>query len=410
MSNVSQALVDVTQAKDMGLDAFALNVQQPNASWSAASIEFLFEAAAQTGFRLFFSMDMAVIPAPATFVPLFKQYQAHSAYYRYNGRPFLSTFKGAAIPNAAWQWQMRDAFSVSGINPFFVPDFDDWGGSTYTEGFFAAYPVVDGVMAWETAWPTGTDISEVSDIIDQANIEAAHAVGKVYMMPLSSFQSKHLDQAQNWFRRGGLGLPLRMQQVMALQPDFLEIISWNDAGEGHYIGHIWPEAIGGTHAVDLIDGFDHSAWQHVLAPFVVALKNGTADPSELVPFGDFAGSFWYRPLLARAECTADRFGLPKPSGWQTAVDAINMAVLLPLESAGVSIRVWSGGSVLAEFPGVPGMNMHQVHGIRTGRQKVELVGPNGIAIGAGIGGVDVTDTIAGIRNICNFNFQVVHIV
>lgn len=32
-------------------------------------------------------------------------------------------------------------------------------------------------------------------------------------------------------------MPQRFEQVLALQPDLVELITWNDAGEGHYVGN-----------------------------------------------------------------------------------------------------------------------------------------------------------------------------
>ena len=57
-----------------------------------------FTAAEQlnSNFKLFFSFDMAVLDQPSTFLPLFRQYQGSSAYYRHDGRPFVSTFNGGA--------------------------------------------------------------------------------------------------------------------------------------------------------------------------------------------------------------------------------------------------------------------------------------------------------------------------
>ena len=90
-------------------------------------------------------------------------------------------------------------------------------------------------------------------------------------LALSSLQFKHIDGGQNWYRRGELNLPTRIEQVLELQPDFVEIITWNDSGESHYIGNCWPEAISGAPAIQAYsNGFDHTAWQDVLAPFISA--------------------------------------------------------------------------------------------------------------------------------------------
>ncbi|KAI0636141.1 glycoside hydrolase [Trametes polyzona] len=411
MGGSDQAVKDVQDAKRMSIDAFALNVQYPSESWATNSIQLLFNAAAANDFKLFFSFDMAVIDQPSTFLPLFRQYQNHPAYYRHNGRPFVSTFNGgsksfgASSPNAGWQSRFKDVLAAEGINPFFVPDFDDYGGAAYDANFFRNYPVVDGVLGWESAWPQVSEgVANVSSAKDQTALSAAHAAGKVYMMPLSSVQFKHIDPGQNWYRRGELNLPLRIGQVLALQPDFVEIITWNDAGESHYIGNCWPEAISSAPAIQAYsNGYDHTHWQDVLAPFIVAYKNGKRSLSDVTPFGAFAGAFWYRPLLKTASCSSD--GLGKPSGWQNAQDEIDIAMLLPASSSGATLRVYSGGSLVATIPTKPGLNMASVP-IRTGPQRVELVAANGSILGAGS---STQDVVADTSGVCNFNYQVVHI-
>ncbi|KAK3688974.1 glycoside hydrolase [Podospora appendiculata] len=408
MSNLSQALTDVTQAQSLGLTAFALNIQQPDAWWTHTTLQLLFAAAAQTGFKLFFSMDMSTITSPQSFVPLFNEYAASAAYYTYNARPFLSTFRGGGASSyGAW----ASALSALHPSPFFVPNFDDWAGtnSAFTPEFFQGYPILDGVMAWETAWPAPGETGNVSAAQDEANIAAARGAGNVYMMPVSTFQSKHMDGTNNWFRRGGLTLPLRMAQVLECGPDFVELLTWNDAGEGHYVGNIWPEAIGvdNGRVGALVDGYDHSAWQGLFGPFIAAMGIGSAEMYP-APGDAYVGAFWYRPLLKGVDCEGDRYGLGKPSGWEDAEDVVSVAVVLSAGSEGVSVKVWSGGGLVGQFEAAAGLNMYQVDA-RQGRQVVELVSSSGVLLGKGVGSVDVSDSIEGTGGVCNFNYQVVGI-
>lgn len=85
----AEAVTDVTQAKAMGFDAFALNIISTE-QWSTASIGFLFQAAAAIGFHLFFSFDMLHFTSPSQFFPLLQQYASSPAYYKYNNLPFVS--------------------------------------------------------------------------------------------------------------------------------------------------------------------------------------------------------------------------------------------------------------------------------------------------------------------------------
>ncbi|KAH8834210.1 glycoside hydrolase [Flagelloscypha sp. PMI_526] len=406
LGSVSQAQSDVTAAKAMGINAFALNVQDATASWSTTAIGYLFQAAQSGDFKLFFSFDMATLGDPASWLPLFRQYQSNSAYYYHNNRPFVSTFWGGNRGPDYWQGQFKAVLANEGINPFFVPDFDDWGNVAYTSTFWSAFPVVDGAMGWETAWPTVSQgLANVSSANDQTSLSAAHAAGKVYMMPVSTVQFKHLDSNNNWYRRGELNLALRMQQALQLQPDFLELLTWNDAGESHYFGTIWPESIACCSNIQAYsNGYDHTAWQHVQAPFISAYKRGATSISSITPFGAFAGAFWYHTILKSASCSSDPIG--RPSGADNAQDALNVAVLLPSTTSGVTIRVTSGGTVIANYTGVAGLNAFFVTGIKTGSQMVQLIASNGTIMGAGSSTVNVAADTSGV---CNFNYQVVHI-
>ena len=467
MANNSQAVTDVTEAREMGLDGFALNVQCPDAEWARNTIDLLFTAVSQQrsndndAFGLFFSMDMNVVQSPKDFLPLYKKYASHEGYYTYQGNPVLSTFRGGthdfghATPNEGWQIELKDALkndpdiTVNMKTPFFIPNFDDWKGcinSPLDADFHRDHPVVDGVFAWETAWSissdnpprdlTADDITQLT-ARDEANLAAAREAKKAYMMPISSYQNKHLDQSQNWYRPGGLTLPTRLADALRLKPDFVQLLTWNDAGEGHYFGNTWPEAIAGcTPIVDLIDGYDHSGWRALIAPFITALKQNVTDPGKVYPpFGKaVTGAFWYRPLLRDSDCSADTFGLEKPCGWHDAQDVISVAVLLPPSLPGegsyddssstcsessspscrFTIRVFSGDKLIDSFKGEPGLNMKDVKGVRKGKQRVEVVfeepsgGPN-ITLGSGTGLKDVTDDIKDLGGICNFNYQVVEI-
>ena len=179
-----EAVTDIKDAMAVGFDGFALNTPIIDQSYATDAVSYLFAAAAGTGFKLFFSYDTsygsggASMPDFAAFVA---QYATNDAYYTVSGRPFISTFDGGTYSNDDWQSNFIQPLINDGLNPFFVPDFDDTSG--YPNGFFSEFPVVNGAYSWESAWtPPGTTISNVSDAVDQSMIQQAQAAGKVYMM------------------------------------------------------------------------------------------------------------------------------------------------------------------------------------------------------------------------------------
>ena len=95
MGSQSQAVKDVQDAKQMGIDAFALNVQQPNADWALNAISWLFTAANDNGFKLFFSFDYSSFACSVDqTVSLVNQYANHPNQFKYNNKVFISSFLG----------------------------------------------------------------------------------------------------------------------------------------------------------------------------------------------------------------------------------------------------------------------------------------------------------------------------
>ena len=409
MSSISQALADVTEAQAVGFDAFALNIQQPDASWTRASLALLFDAAAQTNFKLFFSMDMSTIPSPSACLPLLVQYTSHPAYYHHLSRPFLTTFRGGATDPSAW----APLLSSLTPRPYFLPNLDDHPSvqhqTLYPSSLLPSLSYADGITAWETAWPFPHTNSTTSQTpTDTLNLAAAHAAGKTYMAPLSPFQSKHSPAWGNWYRAGGLLLAQRMVDLLELQPDFVQVLTWNDGGEGHYLGNLWPEA-GAEKRV--VEGWEHKGWLGLVGAWVAALKRGGRGARGVVPGQgrEWEGVFWYRALVKGVECDVDAVGLGKPDGWEDAEDGVNVVVLLAEGSEGTRVRVVSGGKVVKEFEGSVGMNMWQV-GWGLGEQVVQVLAADGRVIGEGKGKMAVTDRLDDLGGICNFNYQVVEIV
>lgn len=180
----AEAVTDVRDALNAGFDGFALNTHTISSSdkWNTDALNYLFAAAAGTKFKLFISFDMSwgldVTQLAAFLAPYAKQ----DAYYTVNGQAFISTYTGGTISNSAWQSGLIEPLkSTHGITPFFVPDFDDFSG--YPTGVFSTYPILNGVFSWESAWPSpGNTPANVSDKVDSAAMQEAHAAGKVYMM------------------------------------------------------------------------------------------------------------------------------------------------------------------------------------------------------------------------------------
>ncbi|KAI1638380.1 glycoside hydrolase family 71 protein [Biscogniauxia mediterranea] len=407
--STDHAKQDIDQAISVGFDAFALNVGAPDADWARSTIQQLFDHARGTDFKLFLSFDFYGSGDMAAHEALYRQFQDEAAYLRYGSGslPVVSSYSGGALGADAWR-----GFKAAN-NVYLLPNAEA-AADYYSRpaSFFQAWgDAVDGVFSWETAWPDAGDApANVSSARDEDVKAAADAAGKAYMMGLSSLQYKHCCGA-SWYRTGETNLPERMTQILSVQPEFTEVITWNDAGESHYIGPCWPEGL----TEEILQYGDsaanpHAAWQPLVSSFIAAFKAGAPDAGGMVPPGGgaFAGAMWYRPVTK--SCTGD---VPRGSG--AALDAVNYAIVLPAggsSSDGMKVRVTSGGRVLATLPAQAGLNYGSVPGMVAGAQKVELLGPGGggddddvVVVAAASSVVDVSD--APTDGFCNYNYYVV---
>lgn len=396
-ASTTHAHQDIDGAIAVGFDAFALNVGNPGADWAKNTVQQLFDYAGSKPFKLFFSFDFYGNGDISQHQALFAQFKDHPAHLKYgsNNLPVVSSYSGGSVGPDTWK-----SFKTAN-NVYLIPN-PEADGNYYSNpsGFFKSWgDAVDGVFSWETAWPDTSETPvNVSSTKDQAVKSAADAAGKAYMMGLSSIQYKHCC-GDSWYRAGETNLPERMEQILSVAPEFTEVITWNDAGESHYIGPCWAEGL----TSEILqygnsDTIPHTGWQSLISSFIKAFKAGSKNVSAMTPTnGKFAGALWYRGVLT--SCSGD-----KPRGAGAARDAVNYAVVLPAGSSGHSIRVTSGGQVLATQPASAGLNYNSVPGMKTGAQKIELVDGSGNVVASASGSVNVGTSPT--NGFCNYNYYV----
>ncbi|KAI1445880.1 glycoside hydrolase family 71 protein [Annulohypoxylon stygium] len=394
-ASTNHAQLDIDGAINVGFDAFALNVGNPTADWAINTAQQLFDYAATKSFKLFFSFDFYGNGDISQHQTLFAKFKDHAAYLQYNNLPVVSSYSGGSVGPDTWK-----NFKTTN-NVYLIPN-PEADGNYYNNpsAFFKSWgDAVDGVFTWETSWPDTSDTPvNVSSTKDQAIKSAADAAGKAYMMGLSTLQYKHCC-GDSWYRAGESTLPERMEQILTLAPEFTEVITWNDAGESHYIGPCWAEGL----TSEILqygnsDTMPHDGWQPLIASFIDAFKANATSVGAMTPHsGSFAGTMWYRGVLTT--CSGDSL-----RGSGAAVDAVNYAVVLPQGSSGMSIRVTSGGQVLATQSVSAGLNYNSVKGMKTGAQKLELLNGSGQVVATASSKVDVSDSPT--NGFCNYNYYV----
>jgi len=172
---------------------------------------------------------------------------------------------------------------------------------------------LDGEFNWNGAWPmTAAPISTASD---EQYMSALGTKGYMPAMSPAFFTYYGVNSYnKNWiYRSDDWLLATRMEQIIAMRNkvDMVEIISWNDYGESHYIGPIradQPNSQGWT------DGMDHQGWLSIIKIYSTAFKTGK------YPGNTDSITLWSRPHPKGAIATAP--SNPRPTGWQNTDDNV----------------------------------------------------------------------------------------
>jgi len=356
-------------------------------------VDRLFKHAEELGFSLFFSFDHNYFQDPSTYAEYLKPFLQKTSYYRYNGKPLVSTFGGESVSNEQWASLKQTVGDIVLVPGFFQ--------ATPSDNFFDDKSSLDGVFNWN-AWPyASAGKTEVSTIDDEKYMTAA-GTDKLFMLGMSPIQFKHMDTNNNWYVRGEGNFENRIEQALALQPDMIELQTWNDAGESHYMGNIWPEPRTNAPAISAyVEGYDHTGYQQILPAFIQAWKRGDTTAAGMVPTNgkSVQGTFWHHTLTVDADCSSDPIG--KPRDIDNAEDAVIMVVLVAKGKTGLVVVV-NNGRELGKKTLVEGFNKVKVAGVGAGKVQVEVWDGSTLVAG-GYGPLEVATS----SNLCNYNFQVV---
>ncbi|KAG4428839.1 hypothetical protein IFR05_015680, partial [Cadophora sp. M221] len=384
---------DIKLAQDAHIDAFVLNIAVGEKGLTQSLIN-AFAAANNKGFKLFFSFDYAGGgPWDAKDVlSLLNQYRANAAYYKFNGQPLVSTFEG---PDNAPDWvALKQATGA-----VFIPSYSSLGAKAAV-----ATGVVDGLFSW-AGWPWGnTDMDTYVDASYRDYLGGAEADGgMLYMMPVSPWFFTNLPQwDKNWLWRGDDLWYDRWEEVMAVQPQFIEIITWNDFGESHYIGPLHDGVYDAFASApyNYALNMPHDGWRLFLPYVIDAYKNPTAKPS-ITREGLVT---WYR-RYPKAACTSG--GTTGNTASQLQVefypaDVVQDKVFYSalLASPGATVTVTIGGvSQVGTWENTPDGGVGIYHG------SVDFNGVGDVVVTLSRGGTIASVVGASITTSCPQNIQ-----
>ena len=238
---------DMQRAKESGIDAFALNIGTD--SYNDTQLGYAYTSAARNEMKVFLSFDFNWwgLREASEVGAMIREYANHPAQLRVDDKVFVSSFMGDGC-------EIEAIISAAGQEIFFAPNFHP------NEGNFDFVQAAFNWMAWpsngENKAPTRTQNVTVSDgDLAYANalsgkpyiarkLETDLNIGKakpdLFFLAVSPWFFTHygteVSYSKNWVFPSDLLWYTRWQEILQLKPRFVEIITWNDYGESHYIG------------------------------------------------------------------------------------------------------------------------------------------------------------------------------
>lgn len=240
---------EIQEAQAAGIDGFALNVgayNDPTQMYYNNRIAMIYEAAEQlgTGFKLFFSVDYF---GESNIVNMVETYARRTNTFTYNGQVVLSAYGHNNVTSMGWpgvEWTnaVLGQLKKDGHPIYFVPFFfsdpvreipEPWCGSEVASNYTT---IMNGLFCFTAA---GLPIQ-----LAPANsnfISAVHGCGKLVMACMAPHYWGNVQTTlgrRYYETDGGEGLTMEWLSLIANQPDWVEICTWNDFNESTYISPV----------------------------------------------------------------------------------------------------------------------------------------------------------------------------
>lgn len=363
---------DMQIAKDLGIDAFALNIGTDD--FTDTQLGYAYDSAANNDMKVFISFDFNWFSPTddATKVgEIIANYSSHSAQLKVDGKVFASSFSGDGLDVSAVK-------GAAGTDVYFAPNFSPDKTSDVD--------VVDGALNW-MGWDSNGDnkapIPGHNVTVVQGDIHYNTWLGtKSYIAPVSPWFSTHygieVSYSKNFVFPSDLLWQDRWDQVLEKQPQFVEIITWNDYGESHYIGPLSSKHYDDG-ASKWVNDMPHDGFRDVAKPYIAAYKAGASSPDDYVTEDKIV--YWYRPHLSTAECdstdntiggdssnnASGNYFIGKPNGYEELADSVFVVTMLTADG---SLTVTSGDNTQT-FEAKAGVNSFEVD-MGVGQQKFSL--------------------------------------
>ncbi|KAF2721477.1 glycoside hydrolase family 71 protein [Polychaeton citri CBS 116435] len=306
---------DIVAAQDMGIDGFVLNMMPfycgSDTSWVKGQVDSAYKVSQHEGFMLMPSFDMSNLNCPfgtswnvTGISDMVYRYKDSNATYRWNGQSLVTTYGGESYPYGNdFFAQLKDNMADLGhpivLSPALVsiaegaqPIANDVDSAIAAANASAHklindYPAIDGFTNWQ-AWPLqDQNITNHPDNAFMEQVKGASGKTGPYIMGVSPWQFKDLNDPSKglpWVAYSDTLFSQRFQQLINAdidhQPDIIELLTWNDFCESHYLRDLPSPNVGAKDYIevtgdmnDYIQGMDHSPWRIMAKYYISWWKN-----------------------------------------------------------------------------------------------------------------------------------------
>jgi glucan endo-1,3-alpha-glucosidase len=325
--NHAQWKADMQSAKSIGIDAFAMNWMPPDCqtglSWQMDRIDDAYKAAEEVGFKLVHSFDMSWTECSyggywnTTYMAdVLQKHAGSKATYRWNSNMLVTTYGGDRVQQYGNLFfaDLKAKMKSSGNAISFTPALTSYSDKAQKDPEGAAYkmvqefPTTDGYFNWQ-AWPMTDNVNNTCtpDEAFQYQMKQSGKTGP-YIMAVSPWQFKDLDNGSNmdaWVAPGDWLFVKRLEAIAKqdIKPDIIELLTWNDWCESHYLRDLPGNSTSATDYADLnnmeayVAGQNHSPWRIITKYYVSWWKNGKQPE-----ITEDQVVFWYRVHAKDAQC------------------------------------------------------------------------------------------------------------
>ncbi|KAI9712085.1 MAG: hypothetical protein M1820_001794 [Bogoriella megaspora] len=325
---------DMQSASSVGIDGFALNWVPPQCnsvdpkkdlSWQLDRINNAYDAAETQDFKLFLSFDMSYgmgtgnCPTNAAWTEKYMasvvaNHSSSSAAYKWNGDDLVTTYAGDDYGNAFFQ-DLKTQLKASGVSAAVAPAFTQMAYAAQNEDpeeqindWATTFGALDGFFNWQS-WPLNVAKNSTAavDVALQSALKGAGKTGP-YIMGISPWQFKDLNDGNkmdSWVMYSDYLFNDRWSAaVNTVHPDIIEIQTWNDWGESHYIRDQpanWESGPASAQLGDMeayVNNTSHSPWRIITNYYATWYKTGSPPP-----ISEDQVVYWYRRHPKTASCS-----------------------------------------------------------------------------------------------------------